>query len=668
MTIQIMAQRVVGELESNLDRSMTARGDTVGKHKEGVVPTEVRCWTIDEKYGNITPIHPDTLHHQYQNNSLNEGLNGHYNHLGNLGSPRQSRIFMERNQMPEFIFLNAYDQFCTPTDRFRHYNTKSPFMNLSYNWCGAKDTGYDNFRAIYTQNIGKRANFGAQYKYMYGQGYYNNQSTGYMNTSVWGSYLGDKYVAHIYYDHNYMKGGENGGLTDERYITDLIEMGDNLSSKDFATHLSRTWNRQEHDVIFLNHHYNIGFYRTENDSDTVNMKRIFVPVTKVFHTFKLGSYWRNYRSYEHSDYHTQQYFDNDTIDDHTTSLSIRNNVGLSLCEGFHKWAAFGLNAYIGHEYNRFVLPDKQEEGFGTTPLGYRQTTTYNENTIYVGGQLIRTQGTMIHYNVNAEFAIVGEEHVGQFDVNGHAELNLPMFRDTTRIEVNGYIKNIKPSFYMRHFHSTYAWWDNDDTSKEWKTRIEGSLSNKGTGTRLTVGIENIKNYTYFANNGPIVNDKVTNAVEVAQCSDNIQVFSANLQQNLAFGPLHLDLDATFQTSSNQEVLPLPKLSAYANLYLDFSIAKVLHCELGADCHYFTEYYAPDYSPVVCNFTTQNPNNKVKIGNYPVVSAYANFNLKRLRFYVQYYHVNKSDGRYFTVPYYPLNPGGIHFGLSWNFYD
>ena len=663
-----VAQRVIGDLESNTDMSMSARGDTIGKHKEGKVPTEVRCWTIDEIYGNITPIHPDTLHHQYQNNSLTEGLNGQYNTLGNLGSPRQNRIFMDRDPMHNFIFLTPYDQFYTPTERFRHYNTKSPFMNLAYNWCGEKTTGYDNFSAVYTQNVGKRANFGAQYKYLYGQGYYNNQSTGYMNTSVWASYLGDKYNLHFYYTHNYMKGGENGGMTDERYITDPYSVEANMTTRDYPTHLSRTWNRQEQDVIFLNHHYNIGFYRTENDSDSINTKRYFVPVTKIFHTVKVSKFWHNYRAYRESNdyYHSHQYLFNDTINDHTTSFSVRNNVGLALCEGFQKWAAFGLNAYVGHEYRNYVQPDTVVGGFGSKPLGRYEKRKDSEYNLYVGGQLIRTQGSLIHYNVNAEFVFLGSDF-GQLDLNGHGELNLPMFGDTTKVEVNAYIKNINPSYFFRHFHSTYAWWD-QDTKKEWRQRIEGVLSNRRTGTRLRVGVENIENYTYFINDGEMRNSKLTNHIVGTQHTGNIQVISANLQQNLAFGPLHLDVDATYQFTSNKEVLPLPALSLYGNLYLDFRIAKVLHCELGADCKYFTEYYAQDYSPVVCNFTNQNPNRMVKVGNYPIASVYANFDLKRLRFYVQYYHVNQSDGRYFTVPFYPLNPGGIHFGLSWNFYD
>jgi hypothetical protein len=95
---------------------------------------------------------------------------------------------------------------------------------------------------------------------------------------------------------------------------------------------------------------------------------------------------------------------------------------------------------------------------------------------------------------------------------------------------------------------------------------------------------------------------------------------------------------------------------------------VLNCELGGDLKYFTEYEAPDYSPVTSQFMLQNTNNRKKVGNYPLISIYANFDLKRTRFYLQYYHVNQSDGRYLWLPGYPMNPGGLHFGLSWNFYD
>jgi hypothetical protein len=51
---------------------------------------------------------------------------------------------------------------------------------------------------------------------------------------------------------------------------------------------------------------------------------------------------------------------------------------------------------------------------------------------------------------------------------------------------------------------------------------------------------------------------------------------------------------TYQSSSNQGVLPLPKLNVFSNLYLKFTYAKVLLIELGGCATWFSKYYAPDY--------------------------------------------------------------------------
>ena len=206
----LKAQRIIRELEANTDNLM-APNDTVGlggeNGKDGkekkIVPTEIKAWVVDEVYGNMTEIPVDTLHHQYQNSQLPEGMNGHYNTLGNLGSPRMSRIYMERPDAQEFIFLTPLDQFFRTVDRCAFYNTKSPFMNVAYNFCGSKDTGYDHVRALYTNNANKRMNFGGLFDYMYGQGYYDSQSTALMNASAWASYLGNKYNFHLYYQHRW---------------------------------------------------------------------------------------------------------------------------------------------------------------------------------------------------------------------------------------------------------------------------------------------------------------------------------------------------------------------------------------------------------------------------------------------------------------------------------
>ena len=114
---------------------------------------------------------------------------------------------------------------------------------------------------------------------------------------------------------------------------------------------------------------------------------------------------------------------------------------------------------------------------------------------------------------------------------------------------------------------------------------------------------------------------------------------------------------------------MPAFTGYTNLYLLFRIAKVLRTEFGADLRYFTEYYAPTYSPVIGQYCLQDPAERVKVGNYPVVNVYVNFHLKHTRFYFMASHVNRSSGgRPFLVPHYPLNEMVIRLGLSWNFFN
>ena len=663
------AQRVIGDLESNTDKSMIPEDSVDDKKKENkIVPVDVRAWTIDEVYGNRSVATVDTMQHLFQNTNLAEGIRGHYNHLGNLGSPRLNRIFMERNDNDEFIFLRPFDQFYVPADKFLFYNTRSPYLNATYNCVGSKETGDDHVKVVYTQNAGKRINFGGLYDYMYGQGYYANQSTSYMGASGWASYLGDKYEFKFYYTHNFMKMAENGGITDESYITDKESMSSNVKSNDIPTYLSNTWSRQEHDIIHFNHRYNIGFYR--ETGDTTNIQEEFVPVTSLFHTVSMRYLRRNYRAYTTPDnYHTYTYLDGDTTNDRTKDLVVKNIVGISLREGFNKYAAAGINAYVEFEHQSFEMPDT----FVTTltqSVRYLNKNKVKENNISIGGQLLRTQGKQLHFNINAHLTLTGERS-GDFYVDGRGELNVPVLGDTAQLVVNASVRNQLPSYYIRHFHSTHAWWDYD-FDKENRTRIQGQLTIPHTKTTITVGAENIKNYTYFANTGLAYTDgsttRYSNNVTPMQHSGSIQVLSANLSQKIKLGILHIELDATYQKTGNKQVLPLPTLSLFANAYIKFRIAKVLGCELGADVKYFTEYYAPDYSPVVSQFMIQNQQNLVKIGNYPLVSAYANFDLKRTRFYVQYYHANQSDGRYFWAPGYPINPSCIRFGLSWNFYD
>ena len=648
--------------------------DTTAVIDANTIPIGLYSWKIDSRFGNVTFVPVDTLTHAFQNTNDTGGMTGQYNYLGNLGSPRLSRLFFDRRDASQFFFTDPYDLTVLRPEDIIFTNTLSPFTNLSYYKTFDSRNGEERFKSYFAINANKRFGVGFYIDYLYGRGLYASQSTAFFNGGLFASYRGDKYNMHFIFNNDNLKMAENGGIADDRYITNPLDMAEGkkeYKSYDIPTNLNKVWNHNTSYHVFMTQRYNLGFHKEKTDSVTKDSVRIiqeFVPVTSFIHTLRIRNAKHTVYSYDTPDHYYADLFygDPNNMSDRTRGYSIQNTLGIALREGFNKWAKAGLTAFASHEYRHYTMPDLNG--------GNKIIRSYSENNISVGGQLSKREGKTLHYDVTGEVTLLGED-VGQFDVEGRADLNFRLFKDTVQLAARAFVKNLNPSFYMRHYHSQFAWWDND-LNKEFRTRIEGTLSLKRTRTALTVGVENIKNYAYFATDKIAYNDEggqfagYSNRISVKQYGGSVQVFSARLNQNFKFGILHWDNEVAYQKTSNQDILPLPDLSAYSNLYIVFRIAKVLRVQLGGDVRYFTEYYAPDYAPIIQQFTVQSPETRMKLGNYPICNAYVNLFLKHCRFYVNVNHVNNGTGNKnaFLVPHYPINPMNIHFGLSWNFFN
>jgi hypothetical protein len=652
--------------------------DTTAVTDAKSIPIGLYQWKVTRRLGNIIPVPVDTLQSSFKNSNDPAGPTGQYNYLGNLGAPRLSRIFFDRKEESQFFFTDPYDQTVLRPEDVTFTNTLSPYTNLTYYKSFNSRYSEERFKSYFAVNANKKLGFGFYVDYVYGRGMYNNQSTAFFNGGLFASYRGDKYDMHFIFNNDNLKMRENGGITDDRYITDPLDMAEGkkqYTSNDIPTLLNKTWNHNTSYHGFLTHRFNLGFYEEKEDStqaDSITVSEKFVPITSFIHTLELDFNGRKYITQDDAqnrELYEHTYFGNDSIDkDRRTS--VRNTLGISLREGFNKWAKAGLTAFLTHEYRDFSLPDS------TDVPGQRIFKHYKENVLYAGGELLKEQGNLLHYKVLGEVAIAGED-AGQFRLEGNGDLNLNLLGDSVRLDVNAYVKNLNPVFFYRNFHSKHYWWDNNDLSKIMRTRLEGKLTSKKLGTTLRAGVENIKNYTYLANTSvPVTNPSgqtvsFKNNAAVFQHSGNIQVFTAMLQQKLKFGIFHLDGEVVYQKSSEQSILPLPELSAYGNLYLKTGLAKnVLQVELGADVRYFTKYNAPDYSPVIGQFYLQNPENEISIGGCPMIDVYANLHLKRTRIFVMLYNANQTMGnsRYFLAPHYPISPRILKLGISWNFFD
>ena len=678
------------------------------------IPPKLYMWQLSETLGNRTIVPADTLALNFQNTNLVGGMTGEYNFLGNLGSPRLSRIFFNRQDDEPTLFMAPYSSFFVRPDQVFFTNSNVPYTNLTYYKAGNKVNGEERFKSYFSVNVNKRLAFGFNFDYLYGRGYYANQSTSHFNAGLFGSYIGERYQIQAVYNNFFMKMNENGGIANDGYITrpdTMAEGKKEYSSTTIPVKMEQTSNRNKDFYIYLTQRYRLGFKRRvlKEEAQNNSVQQRFSPTAP---TAPITSSIASADSLATGSLATDSLAANNlAMGDNLSLDSLNNNHALpedtNFVEEFVPVTSFIHTFKIErtrHSYQSVSTPDENAyynkqgvsrdsttafsvknvfgiallEGFnryakaGLTGYISHKFSRYDlmnadsmtvdrftEQEIYVGGELAKRQGKTLHYSIDGEVGIM-DKAMGQFRVNGNMDLNFRLWKDTVNLKVRGFVKNTLPSFYMRHYHSNLHVWDNDNMEKEFRTRVEGELNIDRWGTNLRAGVENVKNYTYL-------NQKAV----PEQNSGNIQILSATLKQNFRAGIFHLDNEVTWQKSSNETVLPLPQISVYSNLYLLTKLAKkVLTVQLGADVRYFTKYNAPAYTPSIQQFHLQPGNDQVEIGGYPIVNVYANLHLKRTRLFAMYSHVNQGMGtrNSFLVPHYPINPSLLRIGVSWNFYD
>ena len=244
---------------NTIQRNNKSKKDSLGSNKE--IPEGIKVWTVDTRFGDRKAAVPDTLSHMFMNSIFTTGLRGDYTTTGNLGAPRINRIVTDRPFGSQFIFTQPYDFIITPIEQFHFTNTLSPYTNITDTNAGNRTNGEDHLTTKFGVNAGKRLGVGFKFDYLYGRGYYQDQSTAHFNYTMYGSYLGDHYQAHLLMSTNHQKVSENGGITDDNYITHPESYSDKYSTNEIPTALSQNWNRNDNQHIFLTHRYNIGFSR-----------------------------------------------------------------------------------------------------------------------------------------------------------------------------------------------------------------------------------------------------------------------------------------------------------------------------------------------------------------------------------------------------------------------
>lgn len=657
----ISAQRASGASGSNQSSSSDNK-----KYPPG------SAWTLSSPLGTHIESTLDTTLYNYQRTFIETLTTDAYATTGQFAAPAINMIYFDRPEGLPFRFADAIYRWVPTFDKQKFYNVYIPYTQLSYGWGIGNESRTDYLDATFAGNVNRRIGLGASIKYPYTQGAYTRQASKELAYGFSGYYKGDRYDMQAYFNHYNHINNENGGITDDLYITDPAELQGGVSDiepKSIPVRLQEADNRVIGSDFYMSHAYNVGFWRDVTaPTDTVT-KEIYVPVTKFIYSFQ---YQNNHRKFVDADsrdngFWANTYFDKTKTEDEALYWSVVNTVGIQMVEGFQKWAKFGLMAYATYEIDKYrykvLIPDSAGSDDPETsdpapgepmPEEYAQLQSTKRNRLWVGGRLEKTRGSILRYSADAKFGIVGDAG-GEIDVRGNIETRFRLGRDTVLIAADGYFKNLEPNYMMNRYLGNHFIWNND-FGKIRKFRVGGRLVIPWTNTEIRVGFENVQNMVYFGSDSRPV-----------QHSGSVQVFSAQLEQKLRFGIWNWNNTVTYQHTSDKNILPMPSLTLYSNMFLYFKAFKALTVQIGLDANYYTKYRGYTYQPALMAFTLQGEN-PVDVGGFLNSNVYLTCKLYKVRFFAMCTHVNQGlfSKNYFTLPHYPIDPRQFRIGLSIDF--
>lgn len=651
LAIQAQEPRFIFDNDSTKTTAPTPKVDSKAGNKTSLkldslnkVPPAVPAWNIDPRLGERIPIPMDTMLYDFHQESLVDGQGLAVGYLGNWGSPAQSKIFFEKDENPLFQFLEPYGIYYKTPGNQRFLSTKQPFSNITYQSGGSRQSKEERFTGEISISYNKHLTVGFNIDYVYSRGAYQYNSDKQISYDFYATYISDKYQMHAFVANNNYTHSENGGLNFGGETTEELGKGNSLN---YPTNLSQTWNYLRGKHLYITNKYNLGYQKEGTEK--------FIPVASVILT---NNYTDQRRRFHSKDIEGLDNFYNfkdvsaTAVNDQMAYYSFKNTLGISLNEGFRDWVKFGLTAYIEHDSRLYRTPLEQ--------LMWLATTDKKESSTSIGGILAKEKGEVLKYNLSAELGVLGYDQ-GAYKLNADISTAINIKGQKAIVKANAYIKNLVPQYLQQNFMSQYYRWSETDIKLNNTKRVYvgGEIYIPHTQTRLSGGVENLTDYIY------IQKEKGVSSLSIKPKQGDAQVFSIRLDQKLHYGILHWDNQVAFQQSTEKDVIAVPTFSVYTNLYIKASLAKVLTMQLGVDARYHTKYYAQGYDPALGQFINQK---EVEIGNFPFATAYANFHLKKTRFFVMMYNIAQSygDANYYITPTYPVNPMGFKFGLSWNF--
>ncbi|MCD8103122.1 MAG: putative porin [Alistipes sp.] len=643
-------------------------GDTTRKEKKIRKPLESYffddstrtrdnfAWTLDMFRNKVNMAVIDTLTNGFQKTEpyLRKGVGDAYQ--GPLGGASVPISYFDRANYQDFSFGQAYDAYNIFADRALFFNVKRPLTIFTYLTAGQKQKAEENFGITHAQNISPSTGFNIDYKSRGTKGVYNWQKSRAKNLSAAFSHTGKKYSIHAGYIYNTIQNRENGGLQDDRFLTDSIfEQPDVI-----PTNLNDAYNMIKNNAFYVVQSYGAPLKKlTEYDFSIADQSSVFFG-----HSFEWSRWHRVYSDTraKSQDNDGRDYYHNWNIhptvtNDSIAEIKVSNRLFVQI-QPFDREGIVGLiDAGIGmdnHIYYQYV------QEFALTGTRNTEKTGY-----YAYGSVEGKFRRYLSWGGDLEYNLAGYR---SGDIKIGADLAVSAYIRDKPLTLSGRFSHDRrsPDYWSELYYSNHHSWNVSQLygkpfDKENETRIEAEFTMPWAGLELGGYQSVVNNKIYFVMEDGMLFPR--------QASESVSVSGVYLRKDFRAGGFHFNHRVMLQWSTSQEIIPVPLAGAYLSYFFEFNIVRnVLRAQFGVDGRYNTKWYAPGWDPSSARFYNQRD---TKVGEYPMLDVFFNAKWKRMRILLMMEHLNDDlFGRrtYFSIPHYAQNKRVFKLGFSWSFYD
>ena len=586
-------------------------------------------------------------------------------YLGNLGNPERSIIFSP-NFTPGFdAGFHSFDDYKIKLDKVRFFNVTRPYSEINY-FLGSRVEQI--IEIVHTQNIKPNWNAGFQYKLINSPGFFKNQKTNHNNYLFhsWFQSVSKRYNNYFVVLSNNLQSGESGGLkSDKDYLNDPIYKdrfniptvigGDPEFGRDFFSTIITTGNKYKELNVLMRQQFDFGKKDSVVTDSTVIP--LFYPKLRFEHTFQYDVYKYLYVDFPNSG--SAETYSPDTN-------FYRNNYGYNFTNDTVRFQDYWKD--IINDFSIYQFPDsKNQQQFFRVGLAVQnlkgEWASGQHSFFNLWGHAEyrnKTRNQKWDIEANGKLYFTG---LNAGDYKGYISLERLVGKKLGYIQLGFENESRAPSFIYDSRSSFYLMDSVVNFKKENNTHLFASYFLPSFKFRLTGNYYLLTNYTYL-----------TDYRQLNQESALFNVFELNALKTIKLGRhWNWHAEVYFQQVIGDGPVHVPLIFTRNRIAYEGNLGfKNLDIATGLEIRYHSPYKADSYSPVLGQFFYQD---SVTIRDQrPDVSAYMNFRIKGLKFYIRAENLNTaqvSGGFGFTknnlvAPGYAMPGLQFRLGLFWSF--